>query len=212
MNRKLGESCHVQIYASSCVFFPFWRGRPHLRGSVDEGSGTGLRSHRICNCDGARRLYGRPGSRHPRPAVLYGWLELLIAATGALSLLGVSAVRILYVAAYHTVSGSMPVLETLRFTAAILVLFLPTFLMGGTLPILALGTTRTSSETSARLSRLYWVNTAGAVVGALCPSLSGRPFRPHRRLPKCRTGLRRPTQSRSVQRLCAHRPWEIVRK
>lgn len=110
---------------------------------------------------------GKWGGRHPRPTLLYGWLELLIAATGALSLLGVSAVRILYVAAYHSVSGSMPVLETLRFAASILVLFLPTFLMGGTLPILAMGVTHTSSETSTRLSRLYWVNTAGAVIGAL---------------------------------------------
>jgi spermidine synthase len=103
---------------------------------------------------------GKWGGRHPHPAALYGWIELLIAATGALSLVGLTAVRVLYVAAYHAVSGSMPVLETLRFTASILVLFIPTFLMAGTLPILARGAACTSSEMSERLSRLYWVNTA----------------------------------------------------
>ena len=37
--------------------------------------------------------------------------------------------------------------------------------MGGTLPILVRGLTRSSAELGARVSRLYWVNTAGAVAG-----------------------------------------------
>lgn len=110
---------------------------------------------------------GRWGGRHRRQLALYGWIELLVAATGAFSLFGLSAVGALYVATYHLVAGSMPVLESLRFIASILVLFLPTFLMGGTLPILASGVTRNSSEMGAQLGRLYGVNTAGAVLGAL---------------------------------------------
>lgn len=110
---------------------------------------------------------GKWGGRHARPVTLYGWIEILVGAAGALSLLGLNAVRVLYVATYHFVSGSVPLLETLRFAGSVLVLFVPTFLMGGTLPILAAGVTRTSFEMNARLGRLYWINTAGAVVGTL---------------------------------------------
>jgi spermidine synthase len=111
--------------------------------------------------------FGESGGRRIRPVMLYAWLELFIAATGAFSLLGLHAVRILYMETYHVVSGSMLILGALRFAGSALVLALPTFLMGGTLPILTIGLARSSSEIGSRLSRLYWVNTAGAVIGAL---------------------------------------------
>jgi spermidine synthase len=97
---------------------------------------------------------GRWGERHSRPVALYGWIELLIAITGAVSLLGINIVRSLYLATYHIASGSTPLLVALRFLASIIVLFVPTFLMGGTLPILTRGLSRTSAELGARLSRL----------------------------------------------------------
>jgi spermidine synthase len=110
---------------------------------------------------------GRWGARRGWPIALYGWIELLIAITGAVSLLGIEIVRSLYLSAFHAVSGSAPFLVALRFFASMIVLFIPTFLMGGTLPILTGGLSRTSAELGARLSRLYWVNTTGAVLGAL---------------------------------------------
>jgi spermidine synthase len=110
---------------------------------------------------------GRWGERHGKPIALYGWIELLIAVTGAVSLVGIDIVRSLYLSAYGAASGSMPFLIGLRFLASMVVLFIPTFLMGGTLPILTGGLSRTSAELGARLSRLYWVNTTGAVAGAL---------------------------------------------
>lgn len=110
---------------------------------------------------------GRWGQRRGRPVALYGWIELSIALTGALSLAGLSGVRFLYLATYHMAAGSMPILIALRFVASVLVLFLPTFLMGGTLPILTGGLSQDSAELGSRLGRLYWVNTAGAVTGAL---------------------------------------------
>jgi spermidine synthase len=100
-----------------------------------------------------------------RPIAIYGWIELGVAGTAALSLIGLSAVRGVYVAAYpHTGgSGTLPIL--LRFAGAAIVLFVPTFLMGGTLPVLIRGVVRNSSELGARVSRLYWINTSGAVAG-----------------------------------------------
>ena len=110
---------------------------------------------------------GRWGELHRRPLSLYARLEFLIAATGALSLVGLSGVRWLYLAAYPAVGGLEPFLIALRFFGAGLVLLIPTFLMGGTFPILVRGLAQHSVELGTRVSLLYWVNTLGAVAGTL---------------------------------------------
>jgi spermidine synthase len=110
---------------------------------------------------------GRWGESRERPVALYGWIELCVAATGAVSLAGLAGVRAVYIAAYPYASGHGATLLALRFAGAAIVLFLPTFLMGGTLPVLVRGLARDSVELGTRLARLYWVNTAGAVVGTI---------------------------------------------
>ena len=110
-------------------------------------------------------LLSRWAEKRDDAIALYGWIELVVAATGALSLLGLAGVRAFYVGAHHALDGSTAALVALRFIGAALVLLIPTFLMGATLPILVKGVTRTSEELGARVSRLYWVNTLGAVVG-----------------------------------------------
>lgn len=110
---------------------------------------------------------GRWGERWPRPLALYAWLEAGTAATGALSLAGLAGVRAAYFAAYPYASAHDSALLALRFIGAALVLILPTFLMGGTLPVLVRAVTRNSAELGRRLARLYWVNTAGAVAGTV---------------------------------------------
>jgi spermidine synthase len=117
-------------------------------------------------------VLGRWGERQTRPIVMYGWIEILIGVTGLLSLPGLSGVRALYLFAYQNIVNSTLLLVGLRLLASVLVLFLPTFLMGGTLPILVRGVTRHSAEMGARLSRLYWINTTGAVAGALIAGFS----------------------------------------
>jgi len=59
-------------------------------------------------------------------------------------------------------------LLVLRSLGVAVVLFIPTFLMGGTLPILVRGLTR-EDELGARISRLYWVNTLVAVLARFSP-------------------------------------------
>ena len=104
---------------------------------------------------------------HTNPVRLYAWIEFLIAATGALSLAGLVSVRSLYVFVYPVVSGSQVPLLALRLFGVTAVLFLPTLLMGATLPILVQGLAHTSTNLGAGVSQLYWVNTLGAVAGTL---------------------------------------------
>jgi len=110
---------------------------------------------------------GSWSERHAKPVALYAWVEFGIAATGAVSLLGLAGVRKLYLAGYQLAAVFPAGLVALRFFASAAVLLLPTVLMGGTLPILVRGLARSSTELGARISRLYWVNTLGAVAGTL---------------------------------------------
>ena len=110
---------------------------------------------------------GKRSERNSNPIALYGWIELGVALSGALSLAGLATVRAIYFAAYPAVSGSHVSLLLIRLLGAVVVLLVPAFLMGGTLPILVRGVTRSSAELGVRVSRFYAVNTLGAVTGTL---------------------------------------------
>ena len=110
---------------------------------------------------------GRRSARWEDPILLYSLLELGIAGLGALSLASLAGVRALYVQAYPWIGNSSAMRGALRFLGAALILIPPTFLMGGTLPVLVRGLRSQTTTLRGRVSRLYWLNTVGAVVGAL---------------------------------------------
>src|SRR6266851_7656258 len=66
---------------------------------------------------------GRRSESSNRPIKLYGWLELGVAATAAISLAGLAGVRAAYVAAYPYAGGHAGALLALRFVGSALVLF-----------------------------------------------------------------------------------------
>jgi spermidine synthase len=112
-------------------------------------------------------FFGRWSKSRTEPILLYSRIEFLAGALGALSLAGLAAVRFLFVAGYSHIGSTPALLLALKFFGAAIVLFLPTFLMGGTLPVLVYGVTRNRAELAGRVSQLYWVNTLGAFVGTL---------------------------------------------
>ena len=112
-------------------------------------------------------FFGRWRKTQAELISLYSWIEFLAGATGALPLAGLGGVRFLYTAAYPHMSSVPALLLGLRFFGAAAVLFIPTFLMGGTLPILVQGVTKHRVELGSRASQLYWVNTLGALAGTL---------------------------------------------
>jgi spermidine synthase len=111
-------------------------------------------------------LLGRRADRHPRPAALYGRLEILIGLFGLISPLVLSLAQ----QAYLTIARSLPagsgVNVMLRFGLAGAVLLVPTTLMGGTLPVLTRAFTSADRDRlRTYLGRLYGINTLGAVLG-----------------------------------------------
>ncbi len=113
-------------------------------------------------------LIGRWADRHPRPAALYGWLEVAIGVFGVASPLVLALSHQAWIAAAQGLSLGPTASIALRFGLAALVLFIPTTLMGATLPVL----TRAVSDGEGgalkhELGKLYGLNTLGAVAGTM---------------------------------------------
>ena len=112
-------------------------------------------------------FFGRRVERALRPLGLYARLEFGIAVAAAMTPFLVTLVRALYTTlggllALGSVGGTVA-----RLTLSALVLVVPTFLMGGTLPAAARSIVESDDEGRRGLAWLYGINTLGAVVGAL---------------------------------------------
>jgi len=110
---------------------------------------------------------GQRADRHARPVRLYALLELGIAASAALTPMLLFVTRRAYVGL-----GGTPVLglfagTLLRLVLSALVLAVPTFLMGGTLPAVARAVQAHDDLGRRRIGWLYGVNTLGAVTGCV---------------------------------------------
>ncbi len=110
------------------------------------------------------------GRRVDKPGVnllrLYGRLEIGIGLYCLASPFLIGLVKFLYVAAAPAFAGSFTAFSLFRFGLSVIVLAVPTFLMGGTLPILAKYVVRRFDKLGTGVGILYAVNTAGAVLGS----------------------------------------------
>lgn len=118
-------------------------------------------------------LGGKISSRVERPLFGYGLLELVVAASVALSPLAFGALTPLYVALARAAPSSIATISAVRWLLAMLLVVVPTAAMGATLPLLsrAIGGRSHDGEadgvSESRLGALYATNTLGGAVGAL---------------------------------------------
>ena len=110
---------------------------------------------------------GRWADRRTDHLRIYGLLEIAVALY-CLSLPWLIHRTVpLFRTIYAATGGSGPLLQTTRACVAWFFLLVPSFLMGGTLPVLSKFVTRTAGSYGKDMGLLYAVNTLGAVVGAL---------------------------------------------
>jgi spermidine synthase len=112
-------------------------------------------------------LLGPRVDRSPRPLRFYANLELIVAATAALSPLLLALARAIYLASGGSTRLGMPVATIERLILSVIVLAVPTIAMGGTLPAAARAVTRAGDVRRQHLAVLYGANTLGAVAGCL---------------------------------------------
>ena len=97
---------------------------------------------------------------------LYALLEAGVGITGIATLVLIPAIKLIY-SLVSNGAGVTGGLLVIKFTLAEMVLILPTLLMGATLPVLARWTKEQKIILANGVSRLYAVNTLGAMMGVL---------------------------------------------
>ncbi|MBI1723582.1 MAG: fused MFS/spermidine synthase [Gemmatimonadetes bacterium] len=113
-------------------------------------------------------VLGRRADRDANPARLYGVLELAIGAFGIASPFVLYEVGRGYLAVARTLEPGLWAATAIKFVFAFAVLLVPTFLMGGTLPILTRAFAGERTDHLRReLALFYGLNTVGGVAGCM---------------------------------------------
>jgi len=106
-------------------------------------------------------------NRRRSPLVTYGCFEIAIGAFAFAFPWLFGALEACYGALYPLAAGSDAALLALRFVLLVLLFLPPTFLMGGTLPLLLDGLVADDRRVASSTGMLYAINIAGAVAGVL---------------------------------------------
>jgi spermidine synthase len=113
-------------------------------------------------------VLGRRADRHANPAALYGLLELAVGVFGVLSPWVLSGIGAAYLGFARALAPGLWLGTAVKFVFAFTVLLVPTFLMGGTLPVLTRAFARDrSEELRGELALFYGLNTVGGFAGCL---------------------------------------------
>lgn len=112
-------------------------------------------------------VIGRLSDRHASPLRLFAWLEVAIAVYVACTPWLLSGFQNMYADLAGVVGVTGLPSHLLRFLFAVLLLLPPTFLMGGTLPVMIRGMTGALPELAQTSGRMYGINTLGAMLGTV---------------------------------------------
>ena len=110
--------------------------------------------------------FGRLVDRYREPLKLYAYLEAGIAVFALLAPFIISGVTAVYAGIYEHVHTTFYLFSLLKFILCFLVLLIPSFLMGGTLPVISKFFVERFETLSWRVGILYGSNTLGGVIGA----------------------------------------------
>lgn len=112
-------------------------------------------------------LLGKRADAAANPLRMYGQLESVISLVAGLSPLLIQLIRGIYIGLGGQESLGFFGATMVRLLLSSIVLGVPTFLMGGTLPAAARAVTTPDDTSRGSVGWLYGLNTLGAVVGAL---------------------------------------------
>lgn len=112
-------------------------------------------------------FYGKRSERMANPLRAYAWLELGIGLAGLVFLGVLSVFHGVYPRMYQAVGPGTSLL-LLKCLLTFVMVFPPSFFMGGTIPVLGKHLIRTRGAFGSIAARIYGINTIGAATGAFC--------------------------------------------
>jgi spermidine synthase len=112
-------------------------------------------------------LAGRLGPRLARPLRAFAILEPAIAATALASGPVLEGLPGAFASLSPLLGGQFAALTAARLGGTLLVLLVPTAIMGATLPLVAMSPIVRAQRPTARIAAAYAANTAGAIAGAV---------------------------------------------
>ena len=110
-------------------------------------------------------LFGRYADRHRNRLLLYSIIEAGVAISAFIIPLILSLLKRIMPIFFSSLAESILLMSIIRLTFSFMILFLPSFLIGGTLPVLSRYCVDELKFVSHRLSLLYGLNTLGAAAG-----------------------------------------------
>jgi len=113
---------------------------------------------------------GKAPGRWKDPVRFYGWLEAGVGVYALLTPLIWKLIDIIHIWFYRAFDPSFLQFSLFRFAVSFTALLIPTFLMGGTLPVIAKYFVQQKEDTAKNVGLLYALNTLGAVIGVLFSS------------------------------------------
>ena len=110
--------------------------------------------------------FGRLADRYKKPLRLYAYLQVGIGIFAILFPFILSGISAIHISIYHHFPTTFYVSSLIKFALCFLVLLIPSFLMGGTLPVISKFFVTTFEKLSWGVGSLYGSNTLGGVIGA----------------------------------------------
>ncbi|MEE8349361.1 MAG: fused MFS/spermidine synthase [Acidobacteriota bacterium] len=160
-------TCFFLSGATALVYEVLWVRMLLLRlGSTGLAVSTVVSAYMAGLAFGAH-VAGRLSRRLRRPLAVYALLELGIAGSALLIPSGLSAMDPVHRVLWQTFEPQYLTFSLLQFASAFLLLFVPTALMGATLPLLSQAVVRQTDHVGRRVGALYGINTLGAVLGTV---------------------------------------------
>ncbi len=111
-------------------------------------------------------VLGRVADKVKSPIFVYALLEIGIGIYGLTTPWLFGWIQDIYIAIAGEVGVTGPASQFVRFAVAIITMIIPTFLMGGTLPLLVRHFVARVEQSQAVTARIYGLNTFGAALGA----------------------------------------------
>ena len=165
-NHVILYSCVLVSGAAGLIYEVVWARYLSLFLGITTYAHTAVLTAFMVGLAAGSYFIGRQSSKITRPLRLYGWLEIGIGLYAAITPWLVLFLQSIYTQLTPALGLTGLLAQLTRFFLAFLGLLIPTFFMGGTLPLLIQGLTQQRDQLTQNTGRLYGINTFGAALGS----------------------------------------------